>query len=61
MDFDQSKLLYEKVGKISMYPPNADLKLFQFGQGEERNESLQQAVTNGIGNVIGAMEAIKKK
>lgn len=37
LDLEQSILLYDKVDSISMYPPRADLKLFNFADGTARD------------------------
>lgn len=36
-DVEQSVYLYDKVSNINMYPPGADLKLFNFSEGQEDN------------------------
>ncbi len=60
LDLEQAKVLYEKVNKINMYPPNADLKMFQFGSGTDgsmvvgsNGSSVQEGLLRGIGAVQG--------
>jgi hypothetical protein len=40
-DLDIAKVLYEKCQKISMYPPQADLKMFNFGADAEEQPNYQ--------------------
>lgn len=36
-DLDKATLIYSKVNSINMYPPNSDLKIFQFDNDNENN------------------------
>lgn len=53
-DLEQAKKLYSKVSNISMYPPNTDLKLFQFDK-DHVNES--KAVKDGVMMGLGMKQA----
>ena len=51
LELEQAKLLYSKVGHITMFPPNSDLKMFQFGgsgDGPATREIVKSGVLAGI-------------
>ena len=50
-DLEQAKVLYAKVNKIGMYPPNADLKLFSFDDKATAADAsnVKEGVMQGLG------------
>ena len=57
-DFEQSKLLYAKVPGITLYPPQADMKVFELPLNSESQAAQLQG---GILSALGAVQSQSQK
>lgn len=65
-------MVYNKVSSINMYPPNADLKLFNFGgdgsgsagmpgsPGDDMKAKMSSAISDGAMRYLGAESLASK-
>jgi len=62
VELEQAKILYTKVNSITMYPPNSDLKMFNFAGKDvnlsENRDAVQAGLLAGIGATV---QSIKSK
>ena len=55
-DFEQAKMLYAKVPGVTLYPANADLKVFEMPRDSEGQAAHLQG---GILQAVGAVQSQK--
>ena len=55
-DFEQAKLLYAKVPGVTLYPPDADLKMFEMPHNSDGQAAHLQG---GVLQAVGAVQSQK--